>query len=263
MTARTPAETITSLHNAQVKHLVKLRDRRERQREGVFLVEGARELMRALAGGYRPETVYACPELYSEEAHSLPWDTLSVTELGKAAFQKVSAREGPDGVLALMHSQARPLPEVPERATVLVLDGLEKPGNVGALLRTADGAGALCSLLAGDGLDLGNPSLIRASQGSVFTHPTYALSSEEALSWLRERGFTLVACTPEAQQSYWDAPLSGKVALLLGTEHAGLSPFWRAAAAQQVSIPMRGEADSLNVAVAGALLLYEALRQNH
>lgn len=252
---------ITSLQNAQVKRLVRLHERRERQREGVFLVEGGREVSRALQGGVAAEMVYSCPALHSDDARALPWRALPVTELGREAFEKVSHREGPDGVLAVMRWPARALPQVPARAAVLVLDGLEKPGNAGALLRTADGAGALCSLLVGRGLDLGNPNLIRASQGSIFTHPTYALEQEEALNWLRQEGFTLLACTPESTQTYWDAPLGGKVALLLGTEHAGLSPFWKEAAQLHISIPMQGGADSLNVATAGALVLYEALRQ--
>jgi len=252
---------IHSLQNAQLKRLIRLRERRERLQDGVYLIEGAREVSRALSAGVPVETVYTCPELFSADAHALPWAGLPTTELGRAAFEKVSLREGPDGVLALVRSEARPLPEPPQQASVLVLDGLEKPGNVGALLRSADGAGAHATLLVGDGLDLGNPNLIRASQGSVFTHPTAALPPQAALDWLRARQFTLLACTPQAPRTYWDAPLTGRVALLLGTEHAGLGAFWQAAADVQVSIPMRGGADSLNVATAGALVLYEALRQ--
>ncbi|WP_293914756.1 RNA methyltransferase [Deinococcus sp.] len=254
-------EPITSLQNAQLKRLVRLRDRRERLREGAMLIEGARELARALSGGVVPEMVYTCPELFSADAHDLPLSTLPTTQLSRAAFEKVSGREGPDGVLALCPLLSRPLPEPGPQATVLVLDGLEKPGNVGALLRTADGAGAHATLLVGDGLDLGNPNLIRASQGSLFTQPTAALPEQDALKWLRERDFTLLACTPHAPQTYWNAPLTGRLALLLGTEHAGLSDFWAQAADLSVSIPMQGTADSLNVATAGALILYESLRQ--
>ena len=226
---------IHSLQNAQLKRLIRLRERRERLQEGVYLIEGAREVSRALSAGVPIETLYLCPELFSSEARALSWTGLSetglfTTELGRAAFEKVSGREGPDGVLALARAEHRPLPEPPEQATVLVLDGLEKPGNVGALLRSADGAGAHATLLVGDGLDLGNPNLIRASQGSVFTQPVAALSPAAALGWLRERDFTLLACTPQATQTYWDAPLSGRAALLLGTEHAGLSAFWQEAA---------------------------------
>jgi RNA methyltransferase, TrmH family len=258
---RDASPPITSLQNAQLKRLIRLRDRRERLREGAMLIEGARELARALGSGVQPEMVYTCPELFSADGHDLPLSTLPTTQLSRPAFEKVSSREGPDGVLAVAPLLIRALPEPGPEATVLVLDGLEKPGNVGALLRTADGAGAHATLLVGDGLDLGNPNLIRASQGSLFTHPTVALEASEALSWLRERDFTLLACTPHATQTYWNAPLTGRLALLLGTEHAGLSDFWAQAADLSVSIPMSGAADSLNVATAGALILYESLRQ--
>lgn len=255
------SEVIVSLQNTQLKRLVRLRERRERLRENAFLIEGARELARALQVSWPIEQVFICPELYSPEASNLPFSQLPITELSRAAFEKVSGREGPDGVLAVARFQPQSLPEPAESAAVLVLDGLEKPGNVGALLRTADGAGAHATLLVGDGLDLGNPNLIRASQGSLFTQPVAALGQTKALTWLRERDFSLLACTPHAQQTYWDMPLSGRVALLLGTEHAGLSEFWQSAADNHCTIPMQGQADSLNVATAGALVLYETLRQ--
>ena len=265
MTGPNP-EPIVSLHNAQLKRLIRLRERRERQREGVFLIEGAREVARARQGNLQLERVYLCPELFSPEASALAFSELAfsglpVTELGRAAFEKVSGREGPDGVLAVARWSETALPEPPESATVLILDSLEKPGNLGALLRSADGAGAHATLLVGGGLDLGNPNLIRASQGSLFSQPISALGDELALAWLRQRGFTLLACTPHAEQVYWHFPFAGRVAVLLGSEHAGLSDFWQEAADQHVRIPMLGQADSLNVATAGALVLYEALRQ--
>ena len=260
MTGPNP-ESIVSLHNAQLKRLIRLRERRERQREGVFLIEGAREISRARQGNIQLERVYICPELFSPEASALSLTGLPVTELGRAAFEKVSGREGPDGVLALARWPEQALPEPAESATVLILDSLEKPGNLGALLRSADGAGAHAALLVGGGLDLGNPNLVRASQGSLFTQPISVLSDEQALAWLRERDFCLLACTPHAEQVYWQFPFTGRVALLLGSEYAGLSGFWQRAADAHVRIPMLGQADSLNVATAGALVLYEALRQ--
>ena len=255
------ADPIHSIHNPQLKRLVRLRDRRERLREGAYLIEGARELARALQADVPITSVYTCPELHSADARQLPWDRLPSTQLGRAAFEKVSLRQGPDGVLAVARSEPRPLPEPARSAAVLLLSDLEKPGNVGALLRSADGAGAHATLLVDGGVDLGNPNLIRASQGSVFTHPTAEYPPETALGWLRERDFTLVACTPHAEHTLWQVPLSGRVALLLGNEHTGLSDFWTRAADCQLRIPMQGQADSLNVATAGALVLYEALRQ--
>ncbi|MGI8748529.1 MAG: TrmH family RNA methyltransferase [Deinococcus sp.] len=254
---------ISSLQNAQVKRLLRLKSRREREEEEVWLIEGARELSRARRGGVTLLTLYHCPELYSPEAAGLipELDGLERVELSRAAFERVSHRQNPDGLLALARPPLGALPPQGPDSLLLVLVGLEKPGNLGALLRTADGVGVDGVLLAGEGTDPGNPGVIRASQGSVFTVPLLMLPQEEALAWLRGQGYTLVACTPEARQPYWDVSLLGRVALLLGSEHGGLPPGWREAADLRVSIPMRGEADSLNVSVAGALVLYEALRQ--
>ena len=254
-------EPITSLQNPQVKRLVCLRTRREREAQGTLLIEGARELARAVAAGLRLHTLYTCPVLFSPEARAeadrLPGE---VVELSRAAFEKVSGREHPDGLLGLADPPDRPLPEPGENAVVVVLHGLEKPGNVGAILRSADAAGAHAVLVLGRGADPYGPNVIRASQGSVFSVPTAVLDEVQALAWLAEQGFRTVACTPDAPADYWDTPLTGRVALLLGAEHAGLPAEWRTAH-QSVRVPMHGQADSLNVATAAALVLYEALRQ--
>ncbi|SMB92548.1 TrmH family RNA methyltransferase [Deinococcus hopiensis] len=254
-------DVITSLQNSQVKQLVRLRSRREREAEGVILVEGARELSRALTAGFLPLAIYTCDALYSPEAveveRVLPDPRV---RLSREAFEKVSGRENPDGLLATLPAPSPRLP-VPEADTfVVVLHGLEKPGNVGAILRTADAAGAAGVIVLGRGADAYSPNVIRASQGSVFAVPVASLSEEEALTWLAEHAFTRVACTPDAPHVYWDAPLTGRVALVLGAEHEGLPPAWRAAELP-VRVPMRGAADSLNVATAAALVLYECVRQ--
>ena len=251
---------IVSLQNPELKRLGRLKDRREREREGLLLIEGARELERAARGGVTLRALYCCPELYSPEAREvepgLPGERV---RLARPAFEKLSHRENGDGLLGLAERPERPPPELPPDPLVLVLLGLEKPGNLGALLRTADGVGADAVLVTGSDLDA--PNVIRASQGSVFTLPAFTLGDAEALPWLRARGLTVAAVTPEAAQTYWAADLRGPLALCLGAEHAGLPPEWRAAADLRLSIPMRGEADSLNVGVAGALVLYEARRQ--
>ncbi|GAA5512223.1 23S rRNA (uridine(2479)-2'-O)-methyltransferase [Deinococcus carri] len=257
----TAPDPITSLQNPQVKRLVRLRQRREREREGVILIEGARELSRAVAAGLTPSTLYTCAALYSPEAHevaaTLPGPRVP---LSREAFEKVSGRENPDGLLALVPTPAPRPPEPGEDTVLVVLHGLEKPGNIGAILRTADAAGAAGVLVLGRGADVYSPNVIRASQGSVFTLPVAALDEEEALTWLAAHAFTRVACTPDAPQVYWDAPLTGRVALVLGAEHEGLPPAWRAAEVP-VRVPMHGAADSLNVATAAALVLYECVRQ--
>lgn len=251
---------ITSLQNPQVKRLVRLRTRRERERDGVMLIEGARELMRAESAGVTVPELFVCPELFSPEARELFPEVTGATELSRAAFEKVSGRENPDGVLGVAPLPAPRLPQPGPDTVVVVLHGLEKPGNVGAILRTADAAGAAGVLVLGRGADPYGPNVIRASQGAVFSVPTAVLGEDAALGWLAEHNFRTVACTPDAPADYWDTPLTGRVALLLGTEHAGLPAEWRAAH-QAVRVPMHGQADSLNVATAAALVLYEALRQ--
>lgn len=258
------AEVVTSLQNPQLKRLVRLRTRREREAEGVILIEGARELARAGRAGVEVLELYLCPELLSPEAVALlpevERQARRVTELARAAFEKVSGRENPDGLLGVAGTPTPRLPDPGDDALIVVLHGLEKPGNVGAILRTADAVGASGVLVLGRGADPYGPNVVRASQGSVFSVPTAVLDEDEALAWLADHGFTTVACTPDADAEYWDTPLTGRVALLLGTEHAGLPPEWRRSE-RAVRIPMHGAADSLNVATAAALVLYEARRQ--
>lgn len=268
----TRAEPITSLQNPQLKRLVRLHARRGREQEGVILIEGARELSRALDAGLRPTELFSCPELHSPEAAEVaPRLPTAPTELSRAAFEKVSGRENPDGLLAVAPRPAIHLPDLPADAVVVVLDGLEKPGNVGAILRTADASGAAAVLVLGRGADPYGPNVIRASQGSVFALPVAALDEDAAHRYLAAQGCVTVACTPDAPQVYWDAPLTGRVALLLGTEHGGLPAHWRqaggedggAAGGLSVRIPMgaNSAADSLNVATAAALVLFECARQ--
>lgn len=261
------SKIITSLQNTQIKRLVRLRQRRARESEGVMLIEGAREVSRAAAKAPMKQ-LFLCPKLFSPEASELEFSQFNLEastefELSVAAFEKVSVREHPDGVLAVMEQPQIKLPKVEEQAVVVVLHGLEKPGNIGAILRTADAAGADAVLVLGRGADPYSPNVIRASQGSVFNIPTICLSEAEAWAWLSEEQFQMVACTPEAEKTYWQANLTGRVALLMGTEHEGLPPEWRSAGSQHlaVKVPMFGEADSLNVATATALMLYECVRQ--
>ncbi|WP_027481381.1 TrmH family RNA methyltransferase [Deinococcus pimensis] len=256
---------LTSPQNPEIKATARLRERRDREREGRFLIEGTREVARALLGGVPVERLYVCEDLLRGDARDVVGSAQAagaeLVLVSRAAFAKLSARENPDGVLGVAPLPARTLPPLPQDALVLVLVGLEKPGNLGALLRTADGVGVDAVVLAGRGVDLFNPNVIRASQGSVFTQSVVTMEEDAALAWLRAEGFELFALAPEGSVTYWAADLTARVALALGTEHEGLPPAWEAAADQNLRIPMRGGADSLNVATAGALVLYEALRQ--
>ena len=260
---------IHSPKNERVKALVKLLDRKHRDRRGRYRIEGLRELSRAAEAGVALETVYFCPELFPGEAHA-SWladfrraHGPPLVRLAEGAFRRAAYREGPDGLLATAPI-TRPTPRdlrLPPAPLLLILEGIEKPGNLGAILRTADGAGADAVLLVDCVLDLHNPNTIRASQGAFFNLPVVNTGQTELAAWLRERHIPALATTPDAAREIWTADLAGPAALLLGAEHAGLSDFWLDRADERVRIPMRGRADSLNVAATAAMGLYEAIRQ--
>ena len=264
---------IDSTANALVKELASLRDRRGREASGTFLVEGLREAGRALLAGARPTRVLHSPglALSAPEAAALVKAAAErgaeVIELSPAAFAKISMRQNPDGVALQVPTPRRDAAALTrvtlrEDPLVLVLDGIEKPGNLGALLRTADATGVDLVIVTGAGTDLYNPNVIRASQGSVFAVAPVVADDSQALEFLRANGVRLVATIPASSTPHWSADLRGPVALLVGTEATGLGEAWLNVADQLVSVPMRGtSADSLNASVAGAIVLYEALRQ--
>lgn len=260
---------IDSARNPLVKEVAALKERRARERSGLTLIEGAREVGRALDAGLRVRTLLLCPELHTAEG-ATHVERLSgasgaeVVILSEAAFARISLRQGPDGIAAVAAWRGRTLQELTpgDAPLLLVLDGVEKPGNVGALLRTADAAGADGVILTGHGTDLANPNVVRASMGSVFAVPVAVAEAHDARTWLRSLGARIVAATPGAADSHWNADYLGPVAIVVGAEDRGLPEAWLQSADRAVHIPMRGRsADSLNVAVAGAVLLYEALRQ--
>lgn len=259
---------LVSPRNAEIRELLKLRDRRTRDREGLFLIEGRREVTRAVQADVRIRTLYLCdgfggPAGMTDLIDNLQLLGVEAVAVSEAAFSRLSMREKPDGVLALAESWTVDLRqlELPAEPLLLIVDGVEKPGNLGALLRTADAAGADAVFVTGDGTDLFNPNVVRASMGSLFARPVAHVAQTELISWLERRGFRLIATSPAAHQSYWDTDLRGGCAIVLGTEHDGLGMAWQEAADDLVLVPMHGLADSLNVATTGALLLYEALRQ--
>ncbi len=260
---------VDSARNPLIKALLRLKDRRGRESAERFLVEGIREATRALDAQVQVEHLLLCPQLLR------PADSASLERRVRAAggeivttsleaFQRLSFRAGPDGVMAVAVAPARGCEDVvlPAGALILVVDGLEKPGNIGALLRTADAVGVDAVFLTGEGTDLYNPNVIRASMGSVFTLPIVRAQGDQVRAKLAEEGVRIVATSPAAVTSHWDADYTGSIAVVLGAEHAGLEPAWLEGAHAPVRIPMRAQvADSLNVSVAGAVILYEALRQ--
>lgn len=263
-----PAKVV-SPRNPTVLAAARLKDRRHRSREGAYLIEGLREVERALANGVTARTLFVAPDLpaggaagarLSSEAEALG---AVMVELSSEAFKRLSLRQNPDGIALVAESRDRSLSLAPAlTGVVLVLDGIEKPGNLGALMRTADATGVNAVIVTGTGTDVENPNVIRASQGSLFAVPVYVATAEDAVSRLKGEGFTLVAASPHAERPHWSADLSGNVAIVLGTEAEGLSARLSEAADELVAVPMRSRAaDSLNVSVAGAVILYEALRQ--
>lgn len=260
---------IQSLQNDQIKNLVKLRERKHRDRQERFVVEGLRELGHALGAGFEVEQIYYCPELFSSDQHEAFVDEMRrkgeppLTRLSQEAFEKASYREGPDGLLATARQQGNALGELtlPEVPMLLILEGIEKPGNLGAILRSADGAGVDAVILVDCVLDLYNPNAIRSSQGLVFALPIINTGRDSLLAWLKGRNIRTIATTPDTKQEHWDVDLKKASALLMGSESDGLSDFWLERADEKVRIPMLGRADSLNVAAAAAVCLYEARRQ--
>ncbi len=261
---------ISSGQNPRVKAVVRLRERRHRQAEGVLIVEGADELTLALEAGVRPTQVFVCRELSQARPGGaprqppLPGD-VEVIEVTAPVFAKLAYRENPDGWLAVVPAPWSGLEALAARLSpnplLLVCEAVEKPGNLGAMLRTADAAGVDALLVCDPGTDPGNPNVVRASRGTLFTVPVALASGAEALAWLRARGIMTVAATPQAERLYTQVDLRGPAAIVVGAEDQGLSEPWLRRADQQARIPMAGRVNSLNVSAAAALLLYEAVRQ--
>ena len=258
---------VSSPQNPRVKALVRLRTRRERERKATFLVEGRREVRRALAWKSHMVAVYCCPSLYVGESEEKllaeAAQAAEVVEMSESAFRKVSYRDRPEGLLAVLRQPALPLGALRMGADplVLVVESVEKPGNLGAMLRTAEAAGADAVVVADPTTDVFNPNVVRASLGSLFTVPLAVADGDEALGWLREMGLRVIATSPAAVEPCWKSDLSGGAAVVIGAEQHGLSGRWLEGADQTVRIPMSGTVDSLNAGSAAAVLLFEARRQ--
>ncbi|HEU0291178.1 MAG TPA: RNA methyltransferase [Anaerolineales bacterium] len=252
---------ITSLQNPRVKHIVKLRDDKKTRREDdLMLVEGYDEIQLALSAGHKPQTLLSSPELISRQISGVLAETLTVS---RAVFEKMSYRENPDGWLAVFPIPYLSLEDLTLRDTplVIVAESIEKPGNLGAILRTADAAQVDAVLLCDPRVDLWNPNVVRASRGAVFSVPVVQGDNASALEWLKSRKMRILAATPSAEMLYTDVDLREPIAIAVGTEDDGLTDFWLSNADVKVGIPMMGKANSLNVSVSTALIVYEAVRQ--
>lgn len=266
---RTGQPPITSLSNARVKAAVRLRDRRERDATGLTIVDGPRELLRALDAGVTIEEAFVCPPLVRSEEARVAIERLAgareaaVIEVSDAVLAKVAFGDRSDGVVAIVRPPGVALAEVrlPPEPLVVVVEAVEKPGNLGAIVRTADGAGADAVIAADARTDVFNPSAIRASLGTLFTRSVAAAASAQVLEWLTMHAIRPIAARVDAAAAYTDVNLTGGVALVLGSEAGGLTDRWDDPRVSPVRIPMLGAADSLNVSAAAAVLLYEARRQ--
>jgi TrmH family RNA methyltransferase len=258
---------ITSLTNARVKAAVRLRDRREREATGLTIVDGAREILRALDAGVRVESAFLAEDLLrTPDAHAVAArlrHRSSTVHVSPAVLAKVAFGERSDGIVAIVETPHAVLADLvlPDDPLVVVVEGVEKPGNLGAVLRTADGAGAHAVIAADARTDLFNPNAIRASLGTIFALPVVAATSAETIAWLVARGIRPVAAIVEAATDYAAADLRGPLAIVLGSEADGLTAAWRDPSVTPIAIPMHGIADSLNVSIAAAVVLYEAVRQ--
>ena len=290
-------EVITSPSNPKIKRLLALQQKSSARREaGLFVVEGQRELQHCIDAGFDIDTIFVCTSLgggaplqnfalrahpsqpdgwappvheatgghgFAGEASALAASQTKVFEVSEEVYAKISYREGTEGVIAEVRTPERKLEELelPENPLIVVLERVEKPGNLGAVLRSADAAGADAVLICDPLTDLWNPNLIRASIGAVFTVPCVACSSAEAIAFLKARGIRILTAQLQDSSLYYDCDMTGGTAIVMGTEATGLTPVWREAADAHIRIPMLGRLDSLNVSVSAAILLFEAVRQ--
>lgn len=252
---------ITSLQNPRVKQIVKLRDdKKQRQHEGLMIVEGYDEILLAVEAGHRPRTLLTAPELVRRQMNVDAAETLTVSP---AVFEKMSHRENPDGwlgVFPIPHLTLDDLKPGPY-PMFIIAESVEKPGNLGAILRTADAAHVDAVLVCDPRVDAYSPNVVRASRGTIFTVPVVEVKSKQALDWLQHRGIHILAATPSAEAEYTRQDLRVPLAIAVGTEDEGLTDLWMTQANLKVKIPMMGRVNSLNVSIATALIVYEAVRQ--
>ncbi len=261
-------KSISSPQNPLIKQLVLLKDKsRERKKTGLFLIEGKRELSLAIKGGYKVETLLFFPDLFSEsEAKAMSKYGIEIIEISKDVFQKLAHRNTTEGVIALVNSKNHELENLKletKNPLILVAEAPEKPGNIGALLRTADAANIDAVIIANPKSDLYNPNIIRSSVGCVFTTEISMASSEEVIAFLKTYNFNIFSAILQESKPYHTQDYTLPTAIVVGTEATGLTQEWRDAATQNISIPMQGVIDSMNVSVAAGILIFEAKRQRN
>ena len=285
-------ESVTSAQNPKIKELLALQEKSRLRRErGLFVVEGRRELAHCVEAGFTVDTVFVCPEIFGDGAQfgkqaflplsgnasltaSPPADKPAaptdgsgkeprIVEVTPELYGKIAYRGGTEGIVAEVRVRERGLQDLvlPANPLLIVLESVEKPGNLGAVLRSADAAGADAVIVCDPLTDLYNPNLIRASLGGIFTVPCVATDSPSAIAWLKQRGIRILTAQLQDSVWYYDSDMTGGTAIVIGTESTGLTEQWREAADAHIRIPMLGRLDSLNASVSAAILLFEAVRQ--
>ena len=255
-------EYITSSANPKFKRLIALLQKSSERRESaLFTVEGVREIFHCIEAGYKPDCIFFCPDIVSEE--TLP--QCRHFALSAGLYAKAAYRKGTEGAIGVFQAIEHPLSSLhlKDNPLIAVLESVEKPGNLGAVLRTCDAAGADALVICDPRTDLYNPNLIRASIGAVFTVPTAVCTTAQAITFLKSKGIRILTAQLQDSSLYYDCPMTKGTAIVMGTEATGLSDKWRQAADAHIRIPMLGKLDSLNVSVSAAILLYEAVRQRN
>jgi len=255
---------ISSLQNQRVKRVLALQQKsQERRREGLFVVEGARELQHCVEAGMQVDSLFLCPDICPMSPESFGVGEERVFLVSQKVYERIAYRGSTEGVLALIEAKILRLEDLKlgSQPLIVVLESVEKPGNLGAVLRSADAAHADAVIVCDPLTDLYNPNLIRSSIGAIFTVPTVACSSEECIAFLQTRGIQILTAQLQDSKVYYDTDMRQPTAIVMGTESTGLTQIWREAASAHIRIPMLGRLDSLNVSVSASILLFEAVRQ--
>ena len=254
---------ITSTQNPRIKHLLLLQQKSaQRRADGLFVVEGQREVEHCLAAGYKLRTLFVCEEISPLPQH-LSGVGGQIVPVAPNVYERIAYRGGTEGIVAVVEERRLGLRDLKLSASplIVVLESVEKPGNLGAVLRSADAAGADAVIVCDPLTDLYNPNLIRSAVGALFTVPCVACSTEECIAFFKEKGIRILTAQLQDSRLYYDTPMAEATAIVMGTEATGLTDQWRKAADAHIRIPMLGRLDSLNVSVSAAILLFEAVRQ--
>ena len=266
-------ESITSAQNPKVKELLALQEKsKERRKKGLFVVEGRRELLHCIEAEFEPHTLFICRDILSDKdfdkilgaiEENFCDSSYPIVEISQQLYDKVAYRGGTEGIIAEMHCKELSLEglKMKENPLLVILESVEKPGNLGAVLRSADASGVDAVIVCDPLTDMYNPNLIRSSIGAIFTVPVATASSEDTIAWLKSKGIKIYTAQLQDSEWYYDTDMKGGTAIVMGTEATGLTNIWRKAADAHIKIPMLGRLDSLNVSVSAAILMYEAVRQ--